>query len=1517
MHDRFVTGMLMVVFCMGQALFHYALDPQKKVTQYVHDVWGFQQGLPQSTVYSILQTRDGYLWLGTEEGLVRFDGVRFEVFNKRRVEAFSSNSIWALCRDREDNLWIGTGGGGLTRLGGADGTFTHYSEEQGLANASVSSILEDRGGGLWIATEGGLNRLENGEFTTYTKKQGLSGDFIQCLYEDRQGDLWIGTAWNGLNRMNPGKTTGKFTKYTTEEGLSQNSVYAIHEDREGDLWVGTDDGLNRLKDGKITVYTTTGGLPGSAIRAIREDREGNLWIGTYGRGVTRMNRREKNGTVTFSHFSTREGLSDDQVWAVYEDREGGLWVGTQVGLNRLRDGKFTNYTTREGLSENKVWCVMEDREGGTWFGTENGGLNRLKDGNFTTYTTEEGLTDNTVWSLLEGRRGELWIGTQNGGLNRLDSHKKNGTFAFNPHVPKQGLSDNGISAICQDRGGSLWLATYGWGLKRYKNGAVTTFTKNHGLSDDRLLCIHEDREGNLWTGTYGGGLNRLDPKRERITSYTTEQGLSNGYILAIHEDEDGGLWFGTEGGLNRLKGGTFTHVTVKQGLFNDTAYVILEDAGGNFWMSCDIGIYRVAKKELDDCCDGKINTVTCKSYDDNDGMSSRECYGSTQPAGWKSRDGKFWFPTFGGVSVIDPEKIDINPLPPPVVIEAIVTDDKTLHPPFPSASKNGKPVFPPGIERVEIHYTGLSFAVPVRVRFRCILEGFDKQWRDMDTRRAAYYTKLPPGHYTFRVTACNNDGIWNDTGASLSFRLKPFFYQTTWFQVSAVFCILFLGFGIFRLRVRQLTQRKIQLERLVDERTHQLKRSFDRLEEVNRELEKLSIVASETHNAVLILDAEGNLEWMNDAAVRMYGYTMEQLIEEKGENIIRISAHPNIRGLLDNFRTEPKALRFETLYGTRDGKKIWVLVTWTPILDHKGNLIKIVSIGSDISKLKQSEDKIRKQNKRILAQTVKLKKTIDIARKRRKAADEANRAKSEFLARMSHELRTPMNGVVGFTEMLLDSPLNDEQLDYARTISRSSEALTVLLNDILDFSRVEAGELVMTPIDFDPEVTAFDVCDIMLPRLGNKPVELLCRIGDNVPAYVTGDAGRFRQVLINLVGNAVKFTEKGEIELCLEVAKEEKERIKFHVTVRDTGPGVPKEKQEAIFDVFHQLDGSDTRKYEGTGLGLAIARQIAQLMKGNVWVENRRDRRIGSAFHFTAWLMKSTKEPEKERKPHAQLKGKKALVVDDNPNNLEILTHLLERSGMRVVPISGGENVVPLIREHFHRGEPFHIGIVDILMPGISGFDTARKIRELEPPMGHLPLLAFSSATLSRSSKLKESGFDGFLPKPIRGKKLVEMAARLLIERDHNKDEQKREAVVTRHTIADEAKHSIHIMVVEDNPINRKLAQFMLTRGGYRLTMVNDGKEALDAYTAQPDAFDLILMDIQMPRMNGLEATKEIRKLEAGGEGAARHIPIVALTAQSVKGDREKCLEAGMDDYISKPIRRETVFGMIKKWAGD
>ncbi len=717
---------------------------------------------------------------------------------------------------------------------------------------------------------------------------------------------------------------------------------------------------------------------------------------------------------------------------------------------------------------------------------------------------------------------------------------------------------------------------------------------------------------------------------------------------------------------------------------------------------------------------------------------------------------------------------------------------------------------------------------------------------------------------------------------------------------------------------RSLKEQQQRLDELVRSKTRELEKANKKLQaeiaermqavddarKAQRELESL---IETSLDPIIVSDSTGYITKPNKAFLDMIGCREEEIagspmyifsITEPGEyestagEIVTIdeSFFRENEAKIEQLFRDAKISNWTTYYRSKSGKIIPVTQNVLFLYDDRGTRTGSFGIIRDISEQRRAE--------------LELIASREAALHAKEAAESANRSKSTFLANMSHEIRTPMNGVIGFTDMLMETPLTDEQTDYALTIKRSGEGLLSIINDILDFSKIEAGKIDIEQIDFDIEVLAYDVCELIRPRVGSRDVEILCRIGDHLPARINGDPHRFRQVLINLMSNAVKFTERGEVELCLELAKEEQDgRICIHTTVRDTGIGIVPERLETVFEPFEQADGSTTRKYGGTGLGLSICKKIAAIMGGDLWAESVPG--CGSTFHFTGWA-KASRDRNVQRYVPVSLSGRHVFITDDNETNLEILSHSLRSAGMRVAAFNNGEDTMGALKEAVRSGSAPDICVLDIMMPCMSGYELAQRVRSIAGD--ELPLLAFSSSVEEGSRECLEAGFNGFLPKPINRIKLLKMLERLLGQATDERNDSG-EKILTRHSMREDAKHATSILLAEDNPVNQKLAVKLLAKAGYQVTVAQNGREAVDRYTAFPEAFDIIFMDIQMPDLNGIEATKLLRS-----RGFDR-LPIIAMTASAMKGDREKCLEAGMNDYVAKPIKRDVVFEMLKKWV--
>ncbi len=834
--------------------------------RFVHEVWTVRDGLPVNSINALLQSRDGYLWAATFDGLVRFDGVRFKVYNTGDSEGLPSNRIVDLIESRDGGLWMRTEQGHLVRF--RDGVFTHFDADRGLKDNTTRVIYEDADGTLWVGTETGLGSIRDDRFVPVAGGT-IRGAVVSIVRASDMG-LWVGTFGDGVFAYAGGRATAI-------TGVGAGRV--LYEDPTGALWIGNPAGMFRYLDGRLERIAWPVGVSWAPVsQFLASPATGTLWIDA-GPGVYRVEDgqpirvAEKRGSaaggstlladpaghVWFAagadifrdgqHVSSLSSSPDDQIpvseiQALLRDHEGSLWLGTSAsGLHRLKPSLFTVYSEAEGVSHRNVYPVYQDHSGALWFGTWGRGLSRLADGAITNFTPEQGYPG-LILSLLQDREGRLWVGTYNNGVWVCSLPE------LSCSIPDlEPIRYEHVYAVHQDAAGEIWLGT-SIGLFRHGEAGWTRLGEEAGPPTAPVRVFQETRDGALWMGTNGGGLARyMDGS---FTHIRAADGIPSDLIRSLHHDSDGWLWIGTEGrGLARIDPtewgataapnaapGALAVYRAKDGLFDEVIHQILEDDFGRLWMSTNRGIFWVARAELNAFAEGKIARIHSTAYTEREGLRNREANGGMQPAGIKARDGRLWFPTQDGAAVVDPANLQRNEVAPPVVIEQVVAEGRTLR-------AGPQPIALDADERdLQIDYTALSFMAPENMRFRYRLEGYDTDWVDAGARRTAFYTKVPPGRYTFRVIASNNDGVWNEEGAAIAFSVAPHFYETkTYYLVLAVTLGLLLLAAI-RWRLRGLRARERELSRLVDVRTEQLEAQNAQLEAQAQKLTELDRVKS-------------------------------------------------------------------------------------------------------------------------------------------------------------------------------------------------------------------------------------------------------------------------------------------------------------------------------------------------------------------------------------------------------------------------------------------------------------------------------------------------------------------------------------------------------------------------------------------------------------------------------------------------------------------------------------------------
>ena len=1201
--------------------------------------FNIEHGLSQNTPFCIAQDQEGFLWVGTLDGLSRFDGLNFVVYRHDPNDPYSiaDNFVQALCRARDGNLWVGTYRSGVNRFDPKTGRFIDYplaSDPNGLTHNNVEEILEDRTGAIWIGTEHGLNRLdpETRAIERFlpdpNRQESLGGGYIRALYQDSRGTLWVGSD-GGLDQRD--EITGHFTthRHNPEDpySLADNEIRTILEDSRGQIWVGTRKSLE-LKVGEGRFEHVIGGDQDPApvshsIRVIREDRDGMLWVGSD-EGIVYLDPSTRDMKRIRHQNGNSNSLSQDFVWDIFEDRGGMIWVGTLNGLNRHDpfSRSFTHYA--RGLSHRNVWSILKDHQGDLWIGTSRG-LNRVssEQNTVTSYLHEpdnpETPSDNAVFSLLEDDRKRLWIGTRHGGLNRLETGSADPPhFTRFSHDPDdlQSLSSQFVTAIRQDKNQTIWVGTdAGLNRLRHDESGFVRFTHDpndkNSLSHNKVKSLMVDHDNSLWVGTVKG-LNHVDPEQGSIRVYRTidGKGMASESILATILARNKDVWVCTYGGgIGRYQREMdhFTFWQTRDGLANNIVYGGMQDAWGRLWFSTSMGISVMDPK-----------TETFHNFTALDGLQSNEF---NQGAYFTDADGRHYFGGVNGVTAVYPETVERSLFDAPIALTSFLIANQPQH-----LSPSQRGIHEPGQTKepltldhtqnmMTFEFAALDLSQPQKNRYAYRLAGYNENWIDTDARNPrATYTNLPAGTYTFHVRGTNRDGVWSQKNLDIVVKVLP----PPWlsWQALTLYALLIL-FIIHRYLVFQ--REKLERER-------------------------------------------------------------------------RIASQE--RAMADQARKVSQQLR------------------------------------------------------------------------------QIDRLKDEFLANTSHELRTPLNGIIGIAESLHDGAtgqLPDETRSNLKMVISSGKRLASLVNDLLDFSNLRRGnlELRRKPLNLHGVIDV--VLTLSQPLVQGRPLRLINQVPESLsPVYA--DEDRLQQILHNLVGNAIKFTNEGEIRIEATVRPDAEE---LEISVIDTGIGIPAEKHETIFRSFEQADGQISRIYGGTGLGLAVTRRLVSLHGGRISLASSPGK--GSTFSFTLPiateepLFEQTRpiapiipnpgpEPEPEAETtsaitahkHQETNEFKILIVDDEPVNRRVLLNHLKPRGYRISEAANGPEALNRV-----EAETFDMILLDIMMPGMSGYKVCETIRE-NAGFQELPIIFLTAR--NHGSDLVcgfEAGGNDFITKPVSKEELL------------------------------------------------------------------------------------------------------------------------------------------------------------------
>lgn len=1195
-----------------------------------------KHGLPQNQTYSIRQDQQGFIWIGTKYGFSKYDGREFTNYAniKDKPNSLSENWVYHLIADDAGILWLGTWGGGLNKFNPATESFTRFQHDKdkpsSLSSDNIWSTFQDKAGTIWVCSDKGLNRLrpEEDGFTHYYHDSddpaSLSHNSVTFVQEDAQGLLWISTYGGGLNRFDP--TGETFIRYQHDpdnlNSLSSDKIRQLYIDGKGIIWLSTNAGLNKFDPTTETFsrFQHNADDPASIgadiVTYVMEDTSGMLWVSTFGGGLNRFD--PKTGrAVRFQ--ADPHGVRHNTFWRGCLDTTGSLWFTSENGVHKYDSGahQFDLFKYSPGNPDTSIykgiWGFHQDRQGNLWIGSSVNGLIRINRERslFTSFQHDDNdpgsLSHNTILALQADRTGLLWIATRKG-LNRFDPITEK--FTHYQHEPGNPNSpnDNNIVEAAIDINGILWLSAYGKGLDRFDPSTemfthyVPNKNRSDSLSTKWITAIETTSDGHVWAGG-DGGLNRFDPVTQKFSNYyvSDASNLSNGNIYTIYEDKAGVIWVGTGNGLNMYNpdSDSFTSFFTADGLPSNQILGIAEDDHGNLWISTNKGLSKFDPQKK-----------TFRNYDARDGLQGNQFL---DRAAYKNNDGELFFGGMEGFNVFHPDRLLDNPNIPQVVLTDFQLFNKSVSIGSDSPLKTHINL----ADAITLSYrqsvftfefAALNYRIPEKNQYAYKMEGFDDDWRFTSAKhRLATYTNLDPGNYTFQVKASNNDGIWNEKGASVSIRITPPWWATWWAYTLYALIIVSAVLGFVQWRLRTINTQNQKLEMLVTERTHELN--------------------------------------------------------------------------------------------------------------------------------------VAKEN-----------------------AEVANKAKSMFLANMSHELRTPLNGVLGFAQILRRDPVTTEQQkDGLVVIEQSGNHLLTLINDVLDLAKVESGTIELYRTNFLFPDFLRGVGEVIRIRAERKNTAFQLELADDLPFYVYGDERRLRQILLNLLGNAVKFTEQGKVTLRVKKmtveTNEEESLSAIRFEVEDTGIGIAPEDAHTIFEPFQQA-GDQKQRVQGTGLGLAITRNLIHLMDGDLRMDSALGQ--GSKFWFEIVLPAAADEPRSASKELRRITGFKGqprtvLIIDDNWENRAVVTGLLAPLGFDLSEAGNGhEGFTKALRKL-----PDVI-ITDLVMPGMDGFELIRKVRQADASKETVIIAASASVYEADRRESIEAGSDAFLPKPIDAERLLEQLQCLL-----------------------------------------------------------------------------------------------------------------------------------------------------------